>query len=518
MASAPSAQEEPLQPGTMQFRKQLAAAVRSISWTYAIFWSISTTRPGVLTWNDGFYNGEIKTRKIGSSTMELTADQLLLQRSEQLRELYSSLLSGKCANQQRRRRPITALSPEDLGNMECFASNGCAWLCNAQSADSKAFPRKLLAKTIVCVPLMNGVLELGTTDPTFTYISKGFGGTKCGKPNHHGFLELQLPACSDEPISSGTPSSPSSPMKETGDANTVLIDDLFHSAAAIEHDTIVPAAAGEDDHLGGDDAGGNLGQQLPMEMEIDEMIYSLLDDDDVLLRSDVGLDHAVVVVSPASCFVPWKRTDLDKVVVAAGASRESQRLLRKAVDGGAWKNSNGRTTTAAGSCSIKNHVLSERRRREKLNEMFLDLKSLVPSINKVDKASILAETIAYLKELERRVQELESGKKVSRPVKRKPFSETITGVGAGAGAGPEKEHHHWVLSQCQEGNPSDVRVIVMDKDELHLEVHCRWKELLMTRVFDAIKSLRLDVLSVQASAPDGLLGLKIRAKVVSLTR
>uniref|UniRef100_A0A0D9YAT2 Protein kinase domain-containing protein n=1 Tax=Oryza glumipatula TaxID=40148 RepID=A0A0D9YAT2_9ORYZ len=46
-------------------------------------------------------------------------------------------------------------------------------------------------------------------------------------------------------------------------------------------------------------------------------------------------------------------------------------------------------------------------------------------------------------------------------------------------------------------------------------VHCRWKELLMTRVFDAIKSLRLDVLSVQASAPDGLLGLKIRAKYAS---
>uniref|UniRef100_A0A0D9YAT6 Transcription factor MYC/MYB N-terminal domain-containing protein n=1 Tax=Oryza glumipatula TaxID=40148 RepID=A0A0D9YAT6_9ORYZ len=180
MASAHSAQEEPLQPGTMQFRKQLAAAVRSISWTYAIFWSISTTRPGVLTWKDGFYNGEVKTRKIGSSTMELTAEQLLLQRSEQLRELYSSLLSGECADQQRRRRPVTALSPEDLGNMEwfymvcmtyafrpgqCFASNGCAWLCNAQSADSKAFPRKLLAKTIVCVPFMNGVLELGTTDP-----------------------------------------------------------------------------------------------------------------------------------------------------------------------------------------------------------------------------------------------------------------------------------------------------------------------------------------------------------------
>jgi hypothetical protein len=35
----------------------------------------------------------------------------------------------------------------------------------------------------------------------------------------------------------------------------------------------------------------------------------------------------------------------------------------------------------------------------------------------------------------------------------------------------------------------------------------------MTRVFDAIKSLHLDVLSVQASAPDGFMGLKIRAQV-----
>jgi hypothetical protein len=59
---------------------------------------------------------------------------------------------------------------------------------------------------------------------------------------------------------------------------------------------------------------------------------------------------------------------------------------------------------------------------------------------------------------------------------------------------------------------SNVTVTVSDKDVL-LEVQCRWEELLMTRVFDAIKSLHLDVLSVQASAPDGFMGLKIRAQV-----
>ena len=71
----------------------------------------------VLTWKDGFYNGEIKTRKVTSSA-DLSADQLVLQRSEQLRELYESLLSGQCDH--RARRPAAALSPEDLGDAEWY--------------------------------------------------------------------------------------------------------------------------------------------------------------------------------------------------------------------------------------------------------------------------------------------------------------------------------------------------------------------------------------------------------------
>lgn len=43
------------------------------------------------------------------------------------------------------------------------------------------------------------------------------------------------------------------------------------------------------------------------------------------------------------------------------------------------------------------------------NEKFLVLKSMVPpSVSKVDKATILGDTIEYLKELEGRVGELES--------------------------------------------------------------------------------------------------------------
>ncbi|XP_039062554.1 transcription factor EGL1-like [Hibiscus syriacus] len=92
-------------------RKQLALAVRNIQWNYGIFWSISASQPGVLEWGDGYYNGDIRTRKT-VQPLELKADQLGLQRSEQLRELYESLSAGEGSPQAR--RPSAALSPEDL--------------------------------------------------------------------------------------------------------------------------------------------------------------------------------------------------------------------------------------------------------------------------------------------------------------------------------------------------------------------------------------------------------------------
>jgi hypothetical protein len=72
-----------------------------------------------------------------------------------------------------------------------------------------------------------------------------------------------------------------------------------------------------------------------------------------------------------------------------------------------------------------------------------------------------------------------------------------------------EREHPWEISK---DGASNVTVTVADKEVL-VDVQCRWEELMMTRVFDAIEGLQLDVLSVQASAPDGFMGLKIRAQV-----
>ncbi|XP_062226390.1 anthocyanin regulatory R-S protein-like isoform X2 [Phragmites australis] len=526
-----------------QLRNQLAAVVRSINWSYAFFWSPSSTQPGVLTWKDGFYNGEIKTRKIANSA-ELTADQLVMQRSKQLRELYESLLSGECNH--RAARPIASLSPEDLGDTEwyyvvcmtyafrpgqglpgrSFASNEHVWLCNAHLADSKAFPRALLAKsasiqTIICVPLMSGVLELGTTDSVMEDPDVVTQATTS-------FWELQFPACTEEPSSSPS-------TDETGKApDIILFEDLDHNAM----ETMIAGAQ----ELGEVERLSNASLEH-ITTEIDEF-YSLCEELDVqpveddwimdgsfevpsspqpALRATTTSSNTPADGSHLTSFTAWTRSsDYDEMMVPT--IREPQKLLKKVVTGGSWMNSaRGGSTRRTQESGIKNHVMTERRRREKLNEMFVILKSLVPSIHKVDKASILAETIAYLKELERRVQELESSRElISHPDEargqKRHDREIIEKRASGAKRKKASElradmegEHNWVLSK---DGTSNVTVTVTEKDVL-LEVQCRWEELLVTRVFDAIKSLHLDVLSVQASTPDGFMGLKIRAQFTS---
>ncbi|OEL21937.1 Anthocyanin regulatory Lc protein [Dichanthelium oligosanthes] len=544
LAASP-VQEELLQP-ERQLRSQLAAAARTINWSYAIFWSISSTQPGILTWTDGFYNGEVKTRKIANSA-ELTADQLVMQRSEQLRELYEALLSGEC--DRRAARPVASLSPEDLGDTEwyyvvcmtyafrpgqglpgrSFASNEHVWLCNAHLADSKAFPRALLAKTIVCIPLISGVLELGTTDPVVEDPDLVSQATAS-------FWELPFPACSEEPGSSPS-------ANETGKASDIIVfEDLDHNAM----ETMIAGAQ----ELGEAESLSNASLEH-VTKEINEF-YSLCEEIDVqpledswimdgsfevpsspqpapvaAAANDAATASTPVGRSRATSFTAWTRSESDSDEAAVPVIEEPQKLLKKVVAGGAWAGNNGGGGTARTSQEsgiIKNHVMSERKRREKLNEMFLALKSLVPSIHKVDKASILAETIAYVKELQRRVQELESSREpiISRPsgettrLTRRHDDEVIK-VSAGSKrkgselGGDVERQRPWTLSK---DGASNVTVTVSDKDVL-LEVQCRWEELLLTRVFDAIKSLHLDVLSVQASAPEGFMGLKIQAQFAS---
>lgn len=53
------------------------------------------------------------------------------------------------------------------------------------------------------------------------------------------------------------------------------------------------------------------------------------------------------------------------------------------------------------------HIMAERKRREKLSQRFIELSAVVPDLKKMDKASVLGDAIKYLKQLQEKVTSLQ---------------------------------------------------------------------------------------------------------------
>ncbi|KAF2284483.1 hypothetical protein GH714_025622 [Hevea brasiliensis] len=68
-----------------------------------------------------------------------------------------------------------------------------------------------------------------------------------------------------------------------------------------------------------------------------------------------------------------------------------------------------RSTSTKRSRAAEVHNLSERRRRDRINEKMRALQELIPRCNKSDKASMLDEAIEYLKSLQLQVQMMSMG-------------------------------------------------------------------------------------------------------------
>nr|WDQ29613.1 transcription factor MYC4 [Santalum album] len=239
-----------------RLQSMLQTAVQSVQWTYSLFWQFCPQQ-GILVWGDGYYNGAIKTRKT-VQPVEVSTEEASLQRSQQLRELYDSLSAGDTNSQQPPRRPSASLSPEDLTESEWFylmcvsfsfppgiglpgkaySKRQHVWLTGANEVDSKVFSRAILAKsariqTVMCIPLLDGVVELGTTDKV---------------QEDHGLIRRVKSVFTNH---SNDPPPPKPALSEHSTSNPV-------SSAAALHPTLYAGAAaadpdGEEEEEGDDD-------------------------------------------------------------------------------------------------------------------------------------------------------------------------------------------------------------------------------------------------------------------------
>jgi len=79
----------------------------------------------------------------------------------------------------------------------------------------------------------------------------------------------------------------------------------------------------------------------------------------------------------------------------------------------------GRRAARAREALPVNHVEAERQRREKLNQRFYALRSAVPNVSKMDKASLLSDAVDYITELKGKISHLQAAVE-AEPVQPQP--------------------------------------------------------------------------------------------------
>lgn len=249
-----------------------------------------------------------------------------------------------------------------------------------------------------------------------------------------------------------------------------------------------------------------------------------------------------VVHSTGSAFSQWTTAANSTCSSHLNGDRSSQWILKYTLFTVPFlhaKNSHGGDGAANNPSSNKlckpatleepnaNHVLAERRRREKLNERFIILRSLVPFVTKMDKASILGDTIEYVKQLRRRIQELETARGSQLEVDQQSITGGVTRNNRTQKSGACKtqmgtrlnkrgtrtaERGGGTANDTEEDAVVQVEVSIIESDAL-VELRCTYREGLILDVMQMLRELGVEITTVQSSVNGDIFCAELRAKV-----
>ncbi|XP_050292039.1 transcription factor bHLH25-like isoform X1 [Quercus robur] len=138
--------------------------------------------------------------------------------------------------------------------------------------------------------------------------------------------------------------------------------------------------------------------------------------------------------------------------------------------------------------NAQDHIIAERRRREKLGERFIALSAIVPGLKKMDKASVLGEAINYVKELQERIKLFEEQTK-------KRTVESVVFVKKSQLSADDD------TSSCNENSDNysdeallEIEARISEKDVL-IRIHCEKQKGAIVKILSEIEKLHLIVVN-----------------------
>ncbi|CAI9089856.1 OLC1v1024505C2 [Oldenlandia corymbosa var. corymbosa] len=147
------------------------------------------------------------------------------------------------------------------------------------------------------------------------------------------------------------------------------------------------------------------------------------------------------------------------------------------------------------------HIIAERKRRQKLNERFIAISTLLPGLKKMDKATVLGDAINYVRELQSKVTILEE------EVIRKKLSNGKVGLSV---------KKNIIICDDEDGDDNfpEIEAKICKKDVL-IRVQCeKTKGLMVETVVAEIEKLHLSVMNSWAvTFGDSILDITVLAKM-----
>ncbi|KAF7809979.1 transcription factor bHLH18-like [Senna tora] len=141
---------------------------------------------------------------------------------------------------------------------------------------------------------------------------------------------------------------------------------------------------------------------------------------------------------------------------------------------------------------VRDHIMAERKRREKLSQSFIALSALLPGLKKMDKASVLGDAIKYVKEMKEKLTMLEEQNKKRRvmesvvTVKKSPI--------CGGDDDSSSSEENVINGVGEAESLPEVEVRVSDKDVL-LRIHCQKHKGILVKILAEIQNLDLFVVN-----------------------
>ncbi|XP_012472591.1 transcription factor bHLH18 [Gossypium raimondii] len=156
------------------------------------------------------------------------------------------------------------------------------------------------------------------------------------------------------------------------------------------------------------------------------------------------------------------------------------------------KNSRSYSMTRSPS-HAQDHIMAERKRREKLNQRFIALSAIVPGLKKMDKASVLGDAIKYVKQLQERLKVLEEQTK-KRTVESVVFVKKCQLLSADDESSSCEENSD---GQSSDAALPEIEAKVSDNDVL-IRIHCEKHKGFIAKILSEIENLRLSIVNTNA--------------------